>query len=66
MSLLNKDGNIGHGCMNCGQPMHGALCGSNWMERAPDCKFGEDDLSHLGKTKKTSLGAVICAKCLRG
>ena len=57
-----------HKCFNCQNPMHGALCGSLWQheDSSIDCSTVDDALfTAVGKRKKNSEGALICAKCIK-
>jgi hypothetical protein len=55
---------INHRCMNCMEPMHGALCGALFAEKSPSIKISCDVLSPNGKTLFNSPTAVICAICI--
>ena len=60
--LTNKE----HHCQNCSTPIHGALCGTLWAERGPECKVTEESLTEKGKKKVKSQGALICSTCMEG
>lgn len=51
-----------HKCMNCGEKMHGALCGALLAELC--VPINHDRLSTLGRSLANSMGTLICATCI--
>ena len=55
---------VHHRCMECGKPMHGALCGALFAERGKDIDIRKAVLSAHGQELYDSHSAVICALCI--
>ena len=66
ISLFCSEGNISHRCLNCDNPMHGVLCGALWEERGSICTMSYGSLTEEGKRQTKSIGALICAMCMKG
>ena len=64
--IFELTGKVAHRCMNCDAPMHGALCGSLWAERGPNCMVSYESLTNEGQRQTKSIGALICAMCMKG
>lgn len=66
ISLFCSERNISHRCLNCDNPMHGVLCGALWEERGSNCTMSYGSLTEEGKRQTKSIGALICAMCMKG
>ena len=55
---------VSHSCMNCAQPMHGALCGVLFSERNPSIKITKNVLTKNGQALFNSSSALLCALCV--
>ena len=56
---------VNHRCMNCMEPMHGALCGALFAEKEASIKISYEVLSPNGQSLFTSPTALICHMCIK-